>query len=569
MILSKFLKLSIAIICTGTLFACGSNEPYNEGNSSVEQDAKLSVIIDANGKTSNGAVYSKIDGTTFYLDYVKYRIVESHLEIIEYDNVELPETPKLYANVTIDHTLYKTRSIIKSAFEGAKISSIVLPETVTDMGWNTFTRCSSLTKISLPKDLKTIRESVFEGCASLSEIILPNSLSSIEKSAFEGCTSLTQMTLPNSLTTIGPSAFKDCTALSLINLPESVTKIYDWAFSYCRSLAQIILPKNCEYIGDRSFFRCDALKSVTFLQLIPPELRYDKGVYIDGEKYTYPFTSNPKLYVRPISINRYLSYYGEDNIFSDILPIDGFEEDPEDLKIRTVLLMNFTGQNNVNGQTANNIIESLQKKYGEETLVTVNIHAGSLAIHTNRTDFDKNLIGLMIDEGNTINDAFGINSWPMGVVNKIDAMGAGMNCSQYDTAIRNELATSTDVNIKTDAVIEGDKVIATTICSAVNSACSVALHIWLVEDNIVAPQAITIGRNMYYVHNNVLRYVSYPVNTGYTVNLKKGIEEIITTSIKLKWTDKERWNPDNLSIVAFVSEGKVVQNAVRVKVAKI
>ena len=44
---------------------------------------------------------------------------------------------------------------------------------------------------------------LFEGCSSLTSITIPNSVTNIGFLAFGGCTSLTSVTIPNSVTSIG------------------------------------------------------------------------------------------------------------------------------------------------------------------------------------------------------------------------------------------------------------------------------------------------------------------------------------------------------------------------------
>ena len=43
---------------------------------------------------------------------------------------------------------------------------------------------------------------IFSGCTSLSSVKLPNKRVNIMSSTFEGCTSLTEITLPDTVTTI-------------------------------------------------------------------------------------------------------------------------------------------------------------------------------------------------------------------------------------------------------------------------------------------------------------------------------------------------------------------------------
>ena len=63
-----------------------------------------------------------------------------------------------------------------------------------------------------------------------------------------------------------------------------------------------------------------------------------------------------------------------------------------------------------------------------------------------------------------------------------------------------------------------------------------------------------------YIHNHVLRFVQYPVKSGKPMQLKAGVIGTDEFSIPLKWTDKERWNRDNLQVVVFAFRGSDILN---------
>jgi hypothetical protein len=56
----------------------------------------------------------------------------------------------------------------------------------------------------------------FIDCASFTSVILPNSVTSIGFHAFLRCTSLASINIPNGVVSIGDSAFSDCTSLTSV-----------------------------------------------------------------------------------------------------------------------------------------------------------------------------------------------------------------------------------------------------------------------------------------------------------------------------------------------------------------
>ena len=58
-----------------------------------------------------------------------------------------------------------------------------------------------------------IGDSAFYNCSDLTSVTIPNSITNIGPYAFESCSSLMSVTIPNSVTNIGDSAFQDCSGL--------------------------------------------------------------------------------------------------------------------------------------------------------------------------------------------------------------------------------------------------------------------------------------------------------------------------------------------------------------------
>ncbi len=109
-------------------------------------------------------------------------------------------------------------------------SVVVIPNSVTTIGNNTFNGYTKLISIEIPNSVTSIGASVFESCSSLTTVEIPNSVTTIGSRAFYGCSSLTNVEISNSVTTIGESAFYNCKGLNPLDVPESVAKIEKNAF---------------------------------------------------------------------------------------------------------------------------------------------------------------------------------------------------------------------------------------------------------------------------------------------------------------------------------------------------
>ena len=162
------------------------------------------------------------------------------------------------------------RKLISYLSKGEKF---IIPDSVTSIGDNAFSWCSSLQSVTIPDSVTSIGESAFEGCSSLQSVTIPDSVTSIGESAFEGCSSLQSVTIPDSVTSIGDSAFFACLSLQSVTIPDSVTSIGDSAFYGCSSLQSVTIPNSVTSIGDSAFVDCSSLQSVT----IPESVTNIKG----------------------------------------------------------------------------------------------------------------------------------------------------------------------------------------------------------------------------------------------------------------------------------------------------
>ena len=70
----------------------------------------------------------------------------------------------------------------------------------------------------------------FSSCEKLTSIVIPDSVTRIGNRAFRGCSGLASIEIPDSVTEIGEWAFSGCKALTSIDIPNSVTKIGGGSF---------------------------------------------------------------------------------------------------------------------------------------------------------------------------------------------------------------------------------------------------------------------------------------------------------------------------------------------------
>lgn len=99
-------------------------------------------------------------------------------------------------------------TIERSAFQGAGVETVIMPDSVTSIGEFAFYNSKSLSEITLSKNLKEIPGYIFYNCPSLSEVEIPASVKKIGISILSGCESLEKVTIKSpELTSISSSAF--------------------------------------------------------------------------------------------------------------------------------------------------------------------------------------------------------------------------------------------------------------------------------------------------------------------------------------------------------------------------
>ena len=190
--------------------------------------------------------------------------------------------------------------------------------------WSNFNGCSSLTSLVIPDSVTNIGDYAFSGCRSLTDIVIPDGVTSIGKCAFEGCFALSSVVIPDSVSCIGFGAFENCSSLHSVVIPDSVTSIGDYAFWNCRSLTDIVIPDGVTSIGDAAFEDCSSLSSVVIpesvenlngnpfcrwdgeLKCLSPYFIYDNKVLFDKDKSKIIAfrDKNTTSYVIPDSVTR-------------------------------------------------------------------------------------------------------------------------------------------------------------------------------------------------------------------------------------------------------------------------
>ena len=179
-------------------------------------------------------------------------------------------TKNIAGDLVVDNNV---KTIQHYAFEKREyLTSVTLPEGLTNLGSQCFCDCIRLESIVFPNSLTEIPDAVCYGCSRLTNITLGKYVTKLNLGCFENCDSLEEIVLPSALKEIGRSAFYNDVRLERINF-DNVEIIDDGAFENCDSL-YIIDLSSVKIIREYAFRGCGSLCSVTIsnkLELIEDE----------------------------------------------------------------------------------------------------------------------------------------------------------------------------------------------------------------------------------------------------------------------------------------------------------
>ncbi len=239
-------------------------------------------------------------GDTFTVDNLVFWVENEHeVALAGYDKHKPEGALSIPAEVTNDGNSYSVTIIgSRSLRDCVRLTSVIIPNSVTNIDVEAFSACESLLSVTIPNSVTTIGQLAFANCSALTSVTIPNSVTEIGGSAFANCEGMTSVTIPNSVTSIGAGAFGGCKSLQEIivengnnnytaidgilynsqitelitypagkegtfEIPNYVTGIGASAFSACSGLTSVTIHNSVTDIGAGAFASCSGLTSVT------------------------------------------------------------------------------------------------------------------------------------------------------------------------------------------------------------------------------------------------------------------------------------------------------------------
>ena len=215
---------------------------------------------------------------------------------------------------------YYITKIKQFAFRADRLTSVVIPDSVTSIDDYTFYDCKSLTSVVIGDSVTSIGAEAFYDCYKLVEVVNKSTHFTVKKGSCDygrlgryalavynsgdayisklsndngyiiytdGAEKIlvsyngteTDLVLPSYITKINQYAFFRCDSLTSVVIPDSVTSIDDYTFQDCRSLTSVVIGDGVTSIGAKAFYDCYKLVEVVNKST---HFTVTKGSYTNG-----------------------------------------------------------------------------------------------------------------------------------------------------------------------------------------------------------------------------------------------------------------------------------------------
>ncbi|MGN0610519.1 MAG: leucine-rich repeat domain-containing protein [Ruminiclostridium sp.] len=135
--------------------------------------------------------------------------------------------------------------IASVAFENSDITSVIIPDSVSNIGFKAFYNCKSLKSITIPENVSSIGASAFNFCENLTSIKMPKSVRTVGYNAFDN-TGWLANNKDEFVILGGNILYKYNGSGGDIEIPDGITFIVSGAFEECENITSVTMPCSIE-----------------------------------------------------------------------------------------------------------------------------------------------------------------------------------------------------------------------------------------------------------------------------------------------------------------------------------
>jgi hypothetical protein len=226
----------------------------------------------------------------------------------------------------------KAHRIASYSFSYSQVSSIILPNSVTEITYNAFSSMTQLKTINIPSSVITIGNTVFYGSSLLSITVDPTNpnysavdgvLYNKNKTtllSYPSSKDASTWSIPSSVTSIAAYAISNVSSLIKLQIPEGVTSLAYGAVDSCMNLTEISIPSTTTIIESPVSLGLNSPLLINFnIASANPNYSSVNGVLFNKDKtilYLYPRAKVGDSFAIPstVLIIDYQAFYGATNI---------------------------------------------------------------------------------------------------------------------------------------------------------------------------------------------------------------------------------------------------------------
>lgn len=274
---NKYYTIFLTIILCMNFISCEKdNFSKKEYNIHIDEPGTLRLLIPSEENFDGNYKSLKLTGQINQedLDDPNVIVFMQSAETIDMKDVSVVEGEKLDGTKTPKNVI--TGLGLPGWRSGNYSGTLILPKDLEEY-WG---GGAGIKNITFPNTLRILGD--FNSSTATS-IVLPNSVTEIGDEAFMYCNELASITLSTNLVRIGNTALSG-TSITNITIPDKVTEIGGMVFKYCEKLQEVWLPQSLKEIGSDAFYNCPMLKKIHIKAPIPPINKYKGGLF-DSSSY--------------------------------------------------------------------------------------------------------------------------------------------------------------------------------------------------------------------------------------------------------------------------------------------
>lgn len=131
---------------------------------------------------------------------------------------------------------YDVTEIADFAFYKSSVMSVILPETITKIGYHSFAKCEQMVTCNIPSTVEFLGKAAFSECSKLESVNIPLGIHKLLLETFYGCSSIKRLVIPKNVMSIEYSSTTWASSGSgALNASEGFP-----CFANCKALTEIV-----------------------------------------------------------------------------------------------------------------------------------------------------------------------------------------------------------------------------------------------------------------------------------------------------------------------------------------